>query len=106
MRFLVRLFGYGLVALGFVTLVIDGARSIANSGLRFTAIGEALQTLLPERYPLIGPALARDIHPWLADPAFAEFARLPVAAALLALGFGLLWLGRAPQPTIGIVTRQ
>ena len=105
MRFLLRLFGYGLVAFGFVTLVLDGARSIANSALRFTAIGDALQALLPDRYPLIAPALAR-VQPWLADPAFPEFERLPVAAALLLLGFGLLWLGRAPQPTIGVVTRQ
>jgi hypothetical protein len=105
-RFLIRLFGYGLVAFGFVTLVIDGARSIANSDLRITPIGEALQAVLQERYPLIGPALARDVHPWLADPAFAEFVRLPIAAALLLLGFGFLWLGRVPQPTIGVLTRR
>ena len=105
-RFLLRLIGYLAVAAGFVTLVIDGARSIANAGLRFTSVGEVLIAAVQERYQLIQPAIERNIHPWLWDPAPLTVLRSPVALAALLLGFMLLWLGRRPQEAIGIVTRR
>ncbi len=56
MRFLLRFVGYVLLAAGFVTLVIDGARSIANSALLLTPLGEALVTVLARALPAV-PAL-------------------------------------------------
>lgn len=106
MRFLLRMTGYGFVALGFIALVLDGARSIANVDLRVASLGEVLQGLLPERYALIGPAIARGLHPWLAEPAFATAMQAPFCAVALVLGFLLLWAGRSPAPQIGFVTRQ
>lgn len=106
MRLLLRLPGYGLVVLGFVVAVLDGTRSIANATLLTTSVGDALQAVLHERYGAIAPAIARDLHPWLADPAFAVLMRASLAMAALLIGFGLLWLGRKPAPTIGIVTRR
>jgi hypothetical protein len=105
-RFLLRLIGYLSVAAGFVTLVIDGARSIANAGLRFTPVGEVLSGVIQERYQFIQPAIERNIHPWLWDPALLTLLRAPVALAALLLGFALLWLGRRPDEVIGIVTRR
>ena len=105
-RFLLRLIGYLAVAAGFVALVIDGARSIANAGLRFTPVGEVLIAVVQERYQLIQPAIERNIHPWLWDPVLLTVLRSPVALAALLLGFALLWLGRRPQEAIGIVTRR
>lgn len=105
-RFLIRMAGYLLVALGFITMIVDGAGAIANGALQFTTIGDALHAVLHERYDAIASAIARDLHPWLADHAFATLMRAPVAAAALLVGFGLLWLARPPQPLIGIVTRQ
>lgn len=106
MRFLFRLIGYLAVAAGFVALVIDGARSIANAGLRFTPVGEVLSAVIQERYALMQPAIERNIHPWLWDPVLLTVLRSPIALAALLLGFGLLWLGRRPQDVIGIVTRR
>ena len=106
MRFLLRLVGYLSVAAGFVALVIDGARSIANAGLRFTPVSEVLIAVIHERYQLLQPAVERNIHPWLWDPLLLTVLRAPVAAAALLLGFALLWLGRRPQEAIGIVTRR
>ena len=86
--------------------MIDGARSIANAGLRFTPVGEVLSGVIQERYQLIQPAIERNIHPWLWDPALLTLLRAPVALAALLLGFALLWLGRRPDEVIGIVTRR
>ena len=105
-RFLLRLIGYLSVAAGFVALVIDGARSIANAGLRFTRVSEVLIAVIQERYQQIQPAIERNIHPWLWDPLLLTVLRAPVALAALLLGFALLWLGRRPQVAIGIVTRR
>ncbi len=106
LRFLVRLIGYGFVAAGFVALVIDGARSIANSQLLFTPLGEALHGLLRERYLLVQPAIERHLHPLLWDPVALNLTLAPTAAVALALGFVLLWLGRRREPGIGVVTRR
>ena len=106
MRVLLRLVGYLLVAAGFVALVIDGARSIANSALRFTALSDTLIAVLHERYALIQPAVERNIHPLLWDPLLLSLMRAPVALVALVLGFALLWLGQPPQRQIGIVTRR
>lgn len=106
LRFLVRMLGYLLVAGGFIALLTDGARSIANSALRFTPLGETLLTGLGERFRLLQPAVERNLHPLLWDPVLSNLLQAPTAAAGLLLGFLLLWLGAAPRPQIGIVTRR
>ncbi len=105
-RFLVRLLGYGLVAAGFVSLVIDGARSIANSAPMITPLGETLAVLLRERYALIQPAIERNIHPLLWDPVLLWVTLAPTALVALGLGFLLVRLGARPDAEIGIVTRR
>jgi hypothetical protein len=106
LRFLVRVLGYLLVAGGFVALLTDGARSIANSALRFTPLGETALTFLGERFRQLQPAVERNIHPMLWDPVLVHVLQVPTAAAGLLLGLLLLWLGAAPKPVIGIVTRR
>ncbi|WP_186421022.1 hypothetical protein [Bosea sp. CS1GBMeth4] len=106
MRFLVRMLGYVLVAGGFVVLLTDGARSIADSVLRVTPLGETLLALLGERFRLLQPAVERNLHPMLWDPLLIHLLQVPTAAAGLLLGIALLWLGAPPRPEIGIVTRR
>lgn len=106
MRFLLRLMGYLLVAAGFVALVIDGARSIANSSWHFTALGEVLAALLRERYLMLQPMVERQLHPLLWDPLLLNLTLAPAALIALLLGFLLLRLGARPDPGIGIVTRR
>jgi uncharacterized membrane protein YdfJ with MMPL/SSD domain len=106
LRYLVRLIGYVLIAAGFVSLVIDGARSIANAALQFTALGQSFTAVLHERYLLIQPAIERNIHPFLWDPIVVNLMRAPTALVALVLGFLLLRLGAPPQTRIGIVTRR
>lgn len=106
LRFLVRIFGYLLVAGGFVVLLTDGARSIANSALRFTSLGETLLALFGERFRQLQPVVERNLHPLLWDPILLNLMLAPTALAGLLLGFLLLWLGAEPKPLIGIVTRR
>jgi hypothetical protein len=106
LRFLLRLLGYLSVAAGFVGLVLDGARTIANSTLLFTPLGDTLAILLRERYALIQPMVERNIHPLLWDPTLLTLMKAPTALVAFAIGFLLLWLGARPKPQIGIVTRR
>ena len=105
-RLLLRILGYLAIAAGFVTLVIDGARSIANSELMLTSLNELGLRLLGERFLQLQPAIERQIHPLLWDPVLINILRLPGAALGLALGFWLLWLGRHPGRQVGYLTRR
>jgi hypothetical protein len=104
-RFAVRLLGYMAVGGGFVALVLDGARSIANQAIAIMPLGEMGLRVLGERYLQIQPAVERNLHPLLWDPVLLNLTLLPSFAVVLALGFLLLWLGREPRATIGHVTR-
>lgn len=106
MRFLLRLLGYLMVAAGFVAMIVDGARSIANSAIQFTPLGDVLASLLRDRYPMIQATIERQIHPLLWDPIMVQILRSPAALLALVLGFLLLSAGRRPEPRIGIVTRR
>ncbi len=105
-RFLLRLFGYLLVAAGFVSVVIDGARSIANSAVQYTTLNLALSTLLGARMDALQPAIERGIHPALWDPVMLNLLLAPAALVAVLVGFLLVRLGTPPEPGIGIVTRR
>jgi hypothetical protein len=100
-RFFARIVGFILMAVGFVGLVIDGTRSIANGALSLTPLGEVAFKALPKHFPLIEPGVSRHVHPWLWDPVLLYIFLTP--AALLAFGLGLLliWLGQRPPEPIG-----
>ena len=101
-RFLLRVIGLILVAAGFVGLVIDGTRSIANGALMFTPLGEALHRVFGERYLLLQPAVERHLSQWLWESVVLPATTL-VPASLFAffLGIVLLWLGQKPPEPIG-----
>jgi hypothetical protein len=101
LRFLARLVGLLLIAAGFVGLIIDGTRSIANSALSFTPLGEIAFRLFPKGFPLIEPAVTRYVHPWLWDPVLLNFFLLPASVVAFILGAVLLWLARARPEPIG-----
>ena len=55
---------------------------------------------------MLGSMIASNLHPVLWDPILLSVMPVPAALLALTLGFVLLWLGRAPEPRIGIVTRR
>ena|SRR5215212_105321 len=99
-RFLLRVLGLLLLAAGFVGLVIDGTRSIANSQVVLTPFGELAFSLFPRSFPLIEPTVTR-LNPFLWDPIVRTLLLLPASVFGFALGAAFLWLGRRPPEPIG-----
>jgi hypothetical protein len=104
LRFLARTLGLLLIAAGFVGLVIDGTRSIANSGVMFTPLGQVAHRLFGERYLLLQPAIERHVHPTLWDPVVLNLTLLPASVVGFLLGVLLLWLGQKRPEPIGFAT--
>jgi hypothetical protein len=106
LRALFRLCGFLLIAAGFVAAVMDGARSIAHSGLDYAKLGETGMRLLGERFLLIQPAVERHVHPLLWDPVLLTVLLAPTSLLLLLLGLGLYRLGKRADPAIGHLLRS
>ena len=104
LRFLSRFLGLVLLAGGFVGLVYDGARSIANNGVRITSLSDLLFTLFKDRASALQDSVA-GVAPWLWQILVLPMTLAP--AALLGLGFGavLLWLGQPGREPIGFLSR-
>jgi len=105
-RFLARLIGFLLVAAGFVGLVVDGTRSIANGAIALMPLGELLFAVFPRTFPIIEPAVTRHIHPFLWDPILLNLFLLPASILAFLLGMLLLWVGRKPVEPIGYLARR
>ena len=104
LRFLARALGLILIAAGFVGIVIDGTRSIANGTVMFTPLGEVAFRVLGERYLLLQPAIERHVHPLLWDPVVLNLTLLPGSVGAFLLGVLLLWLGQKRPEAIGFAT--
>jgi hypothetical protein len=104
LRFIARALGLILIAAGFVGIVIDGTRSIANGAVMFTPLGEVAFRVFGERYLLLQPAIERHIHPLLWDPVILNLTLLPGSVVAFLLGIVLLWLGQKRPEPIGFAT--
>ena len=100
-RFLARVVGLVLIAGGFVGLVIDGTKSLANSSVTFTSLEELATSTFPRGFAQLGPAVSTHLHPWLWDPVLIKFFLLPAAVVAFVIGGALLWLGQKPAEPIG-----
>ena len=104
LRFLARILGFLLMAGGFVALVYDGARSIANNGPRVTTLSELLFTLFKDRAGAL-QASVEGVAPWLWNLLVLPLTLAPAAVIGLALGAALLWLGQPGREPIGFLTK-
>ena len=104
LRFLVRLIGLLLMAAGFVALVYDGARSIANNGLRVTTVADVFAALFKDK----AGALQTQVEgaaPWLWHILGLPLTLAPASMVGLLVGIVLLWLGQPGREPIGFLTR-
>ena len=95
MRFLARIIGFLCVAGGFVALVIDGTRTIANASWAPLALGDVAGRAFPKLLPALQPAVER-LHPLLWSPLLTSLLATPAFVVGIGLGFVLLLLGRRP----------
>lgn len=103
-RFLARILGFPLMAGGFVALVYDGARSIANNGLRVTTLSELPFPAFKDKAVALQASI-EGVAPWLWNLLVLPLALAPVSLIGLGLGAVLLWLGQPGREPIGFLTK-
>jgi len=99
-RFLLRFLGLLSLALGFIFLVYDGTKSIADQRLYISKVADAWAIVHEGSLAKLQPALQR-LAPVLWDPVAVTVLNAPVALALVLLGALLLVMGRRKKPLIG-----
>ena len=104
LRFLSRFLGFLCLAGGFVALVYDGARSIANNDLRVTPLSDLILTVFKEKGGTLQSSI-QGIAPWLWDLLVLPLTLAPVSLIGLVLGAVLIWLGQPRPEPIGFLTR-
>lgn len=101
-RFVFRFLGFWILALGFILLVYDGARYIANSRVDFTSVGYVWSSIHQNSLLLLQPAVERHLAPWLWQSVLQPyFLEQPAWLVLGILGVLLMLIGRKKRRLIG-----
>uniref|UniRef100_Q07GU6 Uncharacterized protein n=1 Tax=Rhodopseudomonas palustris (strain BisA53) TaxID=316055 RepID=Q07GU6_RHOP5 len=95
-----RLIGLLLLTGGFIFLVYDGARSVADNSLRLTRLGEFWNDV-HQASQLSFRTLVEDAAPWLWTSVVRVVLNQPTFAILGILGLLLMLLFRPRKPLIG-----
>jgi hypothetical protein len=99
-RFLLRFVGLLTLALGFIFLVYDGTKSIADQNLYITRVSDLWAAVHEQSLAQVRPTVEQ-IAIWLWDPIVQTILMAPTWAVLIVFGAILLLLGRKPRPLIG-----
>ena len=105
MRLIGRIIGFLLLAAGFVALVLDGTRAIAEGRFSPMPLGGLGHQLFKERFLLLQPGVERHLHPALWQYVIQPLLELPAFPLLGLLGLLLLFLSRPKAPGIGHAPR-
>ena len=92
-RFLLRIFGYVLLAAAIIGGISDASSSIAQSRVILAPLGQVWFSLSPETLNISQAVIQRYIHPDLWDPGIQMLLTWPSWAVLGPLGLLFLWLG-------------
>ena len=95
-----RLIGLLLLAGGFIFMVYDGARFVADQALRFTRFGQFWNDIHQSSQQAFR-TLVEDISPWLWNSVVKGLLDQPVFAVLGVAGILLMILFRPRKPLIG-----
>ena len=99
-RFLFRFIGLITLALGFIFLVYDGTKSIADQRIYITRVSDVWVSIHESSLTQVRPAVER-ISTWLWDPVLSSVLNAPSWLVLVILGTILMVLGRKKRPLIG-----
>jgi hypothetical protein len=101
-RFVLRFFGLLTLALGFIFLVYDGTRSIADQRLIITGVGAMWENVHQSSLAALQPVVERmaGASAWqgVIQPYFLN---QPISLVLAVIGAILVLLGRKKKPLIG-----
>jgi hypothetical protein len=101
-RFVFRFLGLWILALGFIFFVYDGARSLADSSIRITALGETWSNIHQDSLLLLQPAVERHVAPWLWQSVLQPYVlEQPTWLVLGVIGVLLILIGRKKRRLIG-----
>jgi len=92
--FVARFIGFWLVAAAIVAFVIDGTKSIAESSLILTPLGQTWFELHPASLSVLQAVIQRYLHPLIWDPVIQFILTMPTWTVTGILGLLLLSLGR------------
>jgi hypothetical protein len=95
-----RLVGLLLLAGGFIFMVYDGARWVADQNLRFTRFGEFWNDIHQSSQQAFR-AMVEGVAPWLWTSFVTVILDQPVFAVMGVLGILLMLLFRPRKPLIG-----
>ncbi|OQW61531.1 MAG: hypothetical protein A4S14_17200 [Proteobacteria bacterium SG_bin9] len=95
-----RLIGLLLLTGAFIFLVYDGARSIADQGLRLTQLGELWNDINQASQVAFQKAV-EGLSPWLWSSVVKVILNQPTWAVLGVIGLVLMLLFRPSKPLIG-----
>jgi hypothetical protein len=95
-----RLVGLLLLAGGFVFMVYDGARYVADNTLRFTRFGQFWNDIHQSSQQAFR-AWVEGLSPWLWNHVVRLILDQPVFAVMAVLGIVLMLLFRPKKPLIG-----
>jgi hypothetical protein len=100
-RFILRFIGLLCLALGFIFLVYDGTKTIADQALYLSSVGSTWSNIHQNSLTSLQPAVER-LTPWawkgVIQPYFLD---QPISLVLAILGAILILLGRKKKPLIG-----
>jgi hypothetical protein len=101
-RFVLRFFGLLTLALGFIFLVYDGTRSIADQKSIITGVGAMWENVHQNSLTALQPAVERMAGGWAWQGVIQPyFLNQPISLVLAVIGAILILLGRKKKPLIG-----
>lgn len=104
-RTLLRFFSLCLLAIAFITLIIDATRSFVTGKLSVTPIGESLSALAPAPWASVQTYIGQHVPPFVWNFIFLEVIELPIWLGLGAAGSLVAWAARNPARKFGFSSR-
>jgi len=101
-RFVLRFVGLVSLALGFLFLVHDGTKSIADQTMYISSVGGTWENIHQSSLAALQPMVERMAGAWAwQDIVEPYFLKQPVSLVLAIFGAILILLGRKKKPLIG-----
>jgi hypothetical protein len=101
-RFVLRFFGLLMLALGFIFVVYDGAKTIVDQTWFISSVGSVWDNIHQSSLAALQPIVERLAGPWVWQGVIQPyFLKQPVSLVLVIVGAILTLLGRKKKPLIG-----